>query len=188
MSRSLVTISVLTGVLLVTGCEANGWRDKRNDSAGIAPDPATTPEAVVQVYGAPVYGWRGAVADHTWIVVKPPAADAYRIYQVIGWRLRRSGSVVSVDQGVPDRYWFGSAPALYLDVRGARAAELIPRIQAASDSYPYAGEYTMWPGPNSNSYIQWIALEVPALGLELPWRAWGKNWMIDNYASAVTAD
>jgi len=178
----------LSCVLLAAGCDDDGWRTKRNDSAGVAPDPTATAEAVVQVYGAPVYGWRGMVADHTWIAVKPAAADAYTIYQVIGWRLRRGGSVVSVGEGVPDRHWFGSAPALYLDVRGDQAAELIPRIRAASDSYPHAREYSMWPGPNSNSYIQWIALEVPELGLELSWRAWGKNWMIDNYPVAVTTD
>lgn len=188
MNRSLVTVSLLAGVLMIAGCDDDGWRNSRNDSAGIAPDPTTTSQAVVQVYGAPVYGWRGALADHTWIAVKPAAADAYTIYQVIGWRLRRGGSAVSVDEGIPDRYWFGSAPVLFLDVRGTRAQRLIPRIQAASDDYPYAGEYSMWPGPNSNSYVQWIALEVPDLGLELPWRAWGKNWMIDNYPPAAAAD
>ena len=33
----------------------------------------------------------------------------------------------------------------------------------------------MWPGPNSNSFTAWIALEVPELGLNLPAKAIGKS-------------
>jgi aminoglycoside phosphotransferase (APT) family kinase protein len=40
---------------------------------------------------------------------------------------------------------------LYSDVRGAAAEALIPQIDAAARSYPYAGEYSAWPGPNSNT-------------------------------------
>jgi hypothetical protein len=39
----------------------------------------------------------------------------------------------------------------------------------------------MWPGPNSNSFTAWIALEVPQLGLQLPTKAIGKQWMQDEY-------
>ena len=179
---------LLFAALILTACDSDGWRTARNDSAGIAPDPQLISEAVVQVYGAGVYGWRGAVADHTWIAVKPVDAETYTSFQVIGWRLRGGRSVVSVSQGVPDRHWYGSAPTLYQDIRGPRATELIPRIEEAAASYPYDREYTMWPGPNSNSFIQWVALEVPELELELPWRAWGKNWMIENYAGPRRLD
>ena len=174
-------ISPVFLVLLLTGCSVDGWRNARNDSAGIAPRPEDTHEAVIQVYGAAVYGWRGLVADHTWVAVKPPGADAYTNYQVIGWRLRRGRPVVDVSEGIPDRHWYGSPPTLYLDMRGDAAAELIPRIEQAAASYPYEREYTLWPGPNSNSFTQWIALEVQELELDLPWRAWGKNWMIDQH-------
>ena len=95
--------------------------------------------------------------------------------------LRRGRSVVAVEEGIPDRFWYGSEPKLLVDLRGEAAAALIPRIEAASACYPWADAYTLYPGPNSNSYIQWIALEVPELGLELPWRAIGKNWMRSNY-------
>ena len=182
----LFGLAVLT--LTMFACDGQGWRDKRNDSAGVAPGPDTTPEAVVQVYGAAVYGWRGVLADHTWVAVKPAGAGAYTVYQVIGWRLRRGQSVVSVAQGTPDRFWYGSTPTLHLDLRGDAAQDLVEPIRDAARSYPHAHEYTMWPGPNSNSFVQWIALEVPGLGLDLPWRAWGKNWMTENYPVSSSAD
>jgi hypothetical protein len=163
--------------LLLVSCARDGWRDARRDSAGLAPDPDAHEAAVVQVYTAAVYGWRGVVADHSWIAVKARGAPAYRRYEVIGWRLRRGGSVVVEHAGIPDAYWYGSEPTLRLDLRGAEAEDLIPRIEAASACYPWPDRYEAWPGPNSNSYIQWIALAVPELGLELPWRAIGKNWM-----------
>ena len=167
--------------VLLAGCgNDDGWRTARNDSSGIA-NPATTEEALVQVYGAPVYGWRGKFADHTWIAVKPSGTDSFMIYQVVGWRLRRGQSVVSISEGVPDRHWYGSEPTLYLDLRGSEATKLIQPITDAAEAYPHVDEYTLWPGPNSNSFVQWVALEVPELGLELSWRAWGKNWMKNNY-------
>lgn len=159
--------------------------DRRNDSAGIAPDPHVTEAAVLQVYGAGVYGWRGLVADHTWIATKPSGASHYTVYQVIGWLQRRGLPVVSIKAGIPDRHWWGSKPKLLLDLQGSGVDELIDRVDAAARGYPYANEYVMWPGPNSNSFIAWIALEIPELDLELSWRAIGKGWMEDNYSQAV---
>ena len=54
-----------------------------------APDPDAHPGAVIQVYGADVWGFRGNFAIHTWLAVKPENAATYDIFQVIGWRLRR---------------------------------------------------------------------------------------------------
>lgn len=148
-----------------------------------APDPADHQAAVVQVYGADVWGIRGRFAIHTWIVTKAAGADQYQKYQVIGWRQRRGQSVVSISSGNPDGDWFGAAPILLLEHRGEAAAAMIPAIHEAALAYPYADEYVMWPGPNSNSFMAWIGLEVPELGLSLPAKAIGKSWMADNYRS-----
>ena len=148
-----------------------------------APDPDEHPDAVIQVYGANVWGVRGRFAIHTWLAVKPRNASTYEIYQVIGWRLRRNGTAVSFSEGDPARSWFGSAPILLHDLRGAAADAIVDQVRDAAQSYPFAREYTMWPGPNSNSFIAWIGLEVPELGLKLPAKAIGQSWMRQNYAS-----
>ena len=146
-----------------------------------APNPATHPGPVVRVYGANVWGLRGHFAIHTWVATKARGASTYRIYQVIGWRQRRGRPVLSVSEGNPDKPWFGSPAILLHEKRGADAETIIEKITAAVDAYPFADEYKMWPGPNSNSFVAWIGLEVPELGLELPAKAIGQSWMKSAY-------
>lgn len=145
--------------------------------SAVAPNPSDFPDAVVQVYGADVWGIRGRFAIHTWIATKAPHAKTYTIYHVLGWRKLRGMSVVSIAEGVPNQKWFGSNPTLLLDKRGEDARDLIGKIDQAARQYPYPNTYTMWPGPNSNSFIAWIGLNVPSLNLVLPAKALGKNWM-----------
>lgn len=153
-----------------------------------APDPAAHPEAIIQVYGADVWGWRGRFAIHTWVATKGRDASEYTIYQVIGWRQRRGRPVLSISSGDPDRPWFGSPALLLHEVRGDAAAGLIDDIERAVERYPFANEYRMWPGPNSNSFVAWIGLEVPELELELPAKALGQGWMKSSYDELLSAE
>ena len=153
------------------------WQTASRDSAGIGPDPAATPEAVVQVYGARTFGWRGAFAVHTWIAVKPQDAESFTTYEVIGWRYWHGGNGLVRRQGPPDRRWFGSTPEIYADLRGAEAAAAIPQIEAAVAGYRFARTYQTWPGPNSNTFTASVARQVPALALDLPPTAIGKDYL-----------
>lgn len=144
---------------------------------GLAPDPGTTREAVIQVYGARAFNWRGAFAVHTWIAVKPENAPDYTVYEVIGWRVFRGQPAISISNRGADRQWFGHDPEVYVDLRGEKAARLIPRIEAAAASYPFAETYRVWPGPNSNTFTAHIGREVPELRLDLPATAVGKDYL-----------
>jgi hypothetical protein len=146
-------------------------------SAGLAPDPAETTEAVVQVYGARTMGMKGIFGVHTWIAAKRSDAASWTVYEVIGWRLRWSDSSVVIRERQPDAPWFGSPAELYADKRGAGVDELIDRIDRAARNYPYAGTYTLWPGPNSNTFVAWIARQVPELQADLPATAVGKDYI-----------
>jgi hypothetical protein len=171
--RLLVLLLVLTS----KSAAAQDWRTASQEPAGLAPDPAASPEAVVQVYGARTWGWRGTFGVHTWVAVKPALAPAYTVYEVIGWRLRWADSVVSISARAADARWYGSLPELYADKRGEEAEKLIPRIDAAARTYPYATEYHAWPGPNSNTFTAWISRAVPELGVDLPPTAIGKDYL-----------
>lgn len=184
--RTIFMTAVFVFALTLAGC-AGDWRTASREPAGIAPPADTTEEAVIQVYGAPAWGWRGWFAIHTWISMKPEGADSYTVYEVIGWRQRGGRSVVRIAEDAPDRYWYGERPELLLDCRGEKAAELIPRVDKAARSYPWAHEYTAFPGPNSNTFPAWIALQVPELGLELPFRAIGKGYVDNASEEARTA-
>ena len=46
----------------------------------------------------------------------------------------------------------------------------------AAERYPWANEYTLVPGPNSNTFPAWIGLQVPELELNMPFRAIGSGY------------
>jgi uncharacterized protein YceK len=163
-------------LLTLTGCATKDYRTASRESAGIAPSPATNHEAVLQIYGASAWGWRGWFAIHTWVTSKPANADSYTVYEVIGWRLRRGLQVVRIEKDLPDRYWYGERPRLLKDFRGESAAKLIDAVDLAAKSYPWPDTYTAFPGPNSNTFTAWIAKQVPELGLELPFSAIGSGY------------
>ena len=80
------------------------------------------------------------------------------------------------------------APAILLNEKTGSAAEtLIEKIVAAVDAYPFPDEYKMWPGPNSNSFVAWIGLQVPELELDLPAKAIGQSWMESEYQALKSA-
>src|SRR5213075_1979299 len=54
---------------------------RRRAVAGLAPDPATTPEPVVQVYGARCQGLLGLLGMHTWIAVKRRGESRFTVYE-----------------------------------------------------------------------------------------------------------
>lgn len=147
------------------------------DSAHLAPDPQTTSDAVIQVYAARAFNWRGIFASHCWISVKPKSSNAYTVYQVVGWRTYRGLPALSITQDIPDRNWYNQTPQILLDIRGEKAEMLIPKIAQAASQYPYAKPYTLWPGPNSNTFPAYIARKIPELGLALPSDAIGKDFL-----------
>lgn len=170
---------VLLALVLVTlsGCSSSDWRDASRESAGLAAHPLEVQEAVIEAYAADAFGWRGWFAVHTWLAVKPQNASEYTVYEVVGWRVDNGEPALRVYQTkTPDRYWYGARPEKLLSVTGIRAAELIPQIAAASQRYPWANEYRAIPGPNSNTFPAWIALQFPELGLRLPFSAIGSGY------------
>jgi hypothetical protein len=155
------------------------FRTADRSSAGIAPRADKTPEAVVQVYFARALNWRGIFGVHSWIATKSENASEYTIHQVIGWRVYRNLPAVVSAPGIPDGRWFGNEPSLVADLRGEAAAKAIPKIISAVASYPYPDEYTLWPGPNSNTFIAYIGRMVPELRMDLPSTAIGKDYPIN---------
>jgi hypothetical protein len=163
--------------LTLAACSGGGdWRTASRQSAGIAPDPQRTREAVLQVYGAPAWGWRGWFAIHTWIAAKGTGENSYTVYEVIGWRQRRGLPVLRIEQDLPDRYWFGERPRLLKEHRGEGVDRLIASVDRAARNYPWSATYEAFPGPNSNTFTAWVAREVPELGLDLPFAAIGSGY------------
>ena len=178
-------IAALFAVSLARGNVMADWRTASREPTGIAPDPAHHPEAIAQVYSARAYGWRGMFGVHTWIAVKRENAPRFTVYEVLGWRVYRGGEAVSVSYRSPDSRWFDSEPEIIADVRGDGVNEVIDQIEAAVKAYPHNNTYTVWPGPNSNTFTAFVARSVPALRVDLPPTAIGKDYLSDGLLAAT---
>ena len=176
---------------LAAGCVALGrlgqnWWELRRDSSGQAPDPVSTPDAVIQIYAARAVGWRGVMAVHTWVTLKPAGAPAYTRYEVMGWGVGNGAPAIRVNRAGPDNYWFGCRPELLVDRRGEGVDDLIARVQTAVERYPYPASYRTWPGPNSNTFTAYVGRAVPELRLDLPATAIGKDFIPGGLPAAMT--
>jgi hypothetical protein len=142
------------------------------------PDAASYPEARVLVMAGRTRGWKGAVAVHSWIVIKSRNDTSWHRYDVAGW-----GAPVRLNWWPPD-LWFGEQGTVVVDIKGAQAETLIPRVEAAIKGYPYAnaGDYRIWPGPNSNTFVATVLRAVPELGVMLPPTAIGRDFRPLPYA------
>ena len=174
---TLFVLPILVSAGFIVSARADHWSRARWDATGMAPAPDEHPEAVIQVYAARTWGWKGALAVHSWIAFKPEGAAAYDRYEVVGWGVDNGAPAVRRNLRPPDGRWAGNDPTLLLDLRGPEAAALIPKLQDAIARYPYARAYLTWPGPNSNTFVAWLGREVPELRLTLPPTAIGKDFL-----------
>ncbi len=190
--RRLIVVSVVVLTLLAVvsaGAVRQSmadWRTASRESAGIAPDPAQHREAIVQVYAARAYSWRGVFGVHTWIAVKPTDALEFTVYEVIGWRVFHDRPALAISNRPADGRWFDNVPTVIADIRGNGVDEVIERIDVAAKGYPYMDEYRIWPGPNSNTFTAHVARAIPELRLDLPPTAIGKDYLPGNNLLAKT--
>ncbi|WP_280550433.1 DUF3750 domain-containing protein [Halomonas sp. 11-S5] len=158
------------------------WSTADRASSGLAPPPGEASAAVVQLYAARAWGWRGAFGVHTWIATRQAGAEAWRMHHVLSWR---RPALESRSTTTPDRAWYGSQPVLLADYRGEAAARLIPEIEVAVAAYPAPSTYRAWPGPNSNTFTAWMVREVAGLEATLPVTAVGKDYLLDGVLAAA---
>jgi hypothetical protein len=167
----------------LTGSEVD-WQSADRSSAGLLPQPTQHRPAVVRVFAARTVRWRGIFAVHSWIVIKEADASRYTRYDYTAW-----GTPIRVNGFEADGRWFGGAPQLVASLDGAAAAEAVPKIKAAIENYRFAayGDYQVWPGPNSNTFVATITNKVPELRAVLPPTAIGKDYPYDGAVIARTA-
>jgi hypothetical protein len=148
-------------------------------SVGMLATADADKEARLLVFTGRAGRWKGIFAVHSWIVFKPENATNWSRYDVVGW-----GSPVRSNGWAPDGRWYGDTPRVLIDLNGAAAQALIPKVQAAIEAYRYNnyGDYRMWPGPNSNTFVATVLRAVPELATALPPHAVGKDFREGLYA------
>ncbi len=180
--RTLTVITILALFLLPIAARAalyayeggpRSWRDADWSSVGSLPPAEAFPDARVLVLCGRTGGWKGVFSVHSWIVLKPEHGQSWQRYDVVGW-----GEPLRVNFRDPDGRWFGDRPRVIADIRGKQAATLIPKIERAIRAYPYShdGDYRIWPGPNSNTFVAAVLRAVPEMGATMPPNAVGRDF------------
>lgn len=128
-------------------------------------------ETVVDLWSARIPGL-GRFAEHHWLVVSNEAGtDRWEVWQAphqceTSWahlhrNLMRPSSGVGNGPGHIVHRWTGND-----------AAYLSHRIEASPTAYPWNECYRVYPGPNSNTYVQWVLGPLYTLG----WRGVGRRY------------
>ena len=132
-------------------------------------------EAFVRLYVAPIPGTLG-LGVHPWFVLKKP-----------GTRETERWELFQVDGGIYGHIWkevdpleaevgFGWGEYILAELRGPAAERVISFIETQSPRYPCRDFYRFVPGPNSNTYAQWV-LENTGWEVDLPPSAVGASWV-----------
>ena len=181
--KTLLAFAVLVAVPL--GVQAaiywsedgpTSWRTADWSSIGELPFANRHKPALVRIYSARTGRWKGIFATHSWVVIKDKGARRYERYDKVGWGrpIRRNGYA-------PDARWYSNPPVIVFAADGAAAERLIPKIRAGIRSYPFTkrGDYRLWPGPNSNTFVAAVIAAVPDIRTSLPPTAIGKDYPYD---------
>lgn len=116
--------------------------------------------------------WYTRFAEHAWVDLEHDG-QWYRIE----WNQHQDEigiDRISEERARMDERW-ERAIAVHGVVTGDFARTLAKRVLACAKSFPAAADYRAWPGPNSNTFVDWLARET-GLPLHLPPNAVGKDY------------
>ena len=167
------------------GDHASSWRTADWSSSGVLPPAASVPGAVVTIMSARTGGLKGAVSEHSWVVVKEKGFDSYERWDKVGW-----GSPVRHNGYPADGRWYSNEPRVVFSANGEAAEQLIPKVRAAIATYPFAmrGGYHIFPGPNSNSFVAHVMRQVPEIDVALPPVSVGRDFPTNGRLAFVDPD
>ena len=167
------------GALYAVGNSPRSYRDADWSSTGVLPPARQYEPARVVVFTGTTGAWKGVFSVHSWIVLTRAGAREWTRYDVVGW-----GMPLRTNGWPADGRWYGNIPVAIADGSGPDADGMSPKIEAAVRDYTYsrAGDYRIWPGPNSNSFTATVLRAVPELGVALPPNAVGRDFRPGLYA------
>ena len=132
---------------------------------------------VVELRKAKIPAIAGYIADHYWFVVhsNDKASERWEVWQEadagpLSWGYVHL-NLKSYDSGV------GNGPSRVENKWREDEAKQIADILRDPASYPWCKRYLTWPGPNSNTYVNWVLLES-GVRYRLGFRAWGKTFAL----------
>jgi hypothetical protein len=128
-------------------------------------------EIRVELWAARIPGI-GGFADHHWFVVhRNDMPERWEVWQTKGAGGEHWGHLHRNLKPAFDGV--GNGPGRLLkNWVDQEAHALTERIHQAPSAYPWKERYILWPGPNSNTFVQWVLEDRCTLG----WRGCGKHY------------
>ena len=125
---------------------------------------------IVELRAAKIPSLPGIIADHYWLLVfhggednKLQKCDRWEIWQHDHCNDSCWGhlhkNLLAPYQGV------GNGPSQLIQRWiDKEAGSIIDKIESSPETYPFINKYRYWPGPNSNTFAQWIVQDKMTLG------------------------
>lgn len=117
------------------------------------------------------------LARHPWVALRDRGAwERWEVMCCPGDAPAGLGTVERSNVGPLEDYGAGGG-----DVRvhgvfdGERARAMIACVRERAPRYPHRHTYTVWPGPNSNTFVEWL-LRACSIPIDLPGPSIGKDY------------
>lgn len=182
--RTALLLATTLAATLATACRATLPSD--------LPSPHPT-DAIVAIKSAQLSAsnpfWR-SFAHHSWVDLKRPNSATWERIESGGRIGILHGDIPAEEANLDHR--FGERTVRLLGyATGDDALAVIAHIDATLPTLAprYATDYTMWPGPNSNTFVRELCADAPSLSFVFDPNALGKDYTglftIDTTASGT---
>ena len=136
----------------------------------------------VELLAARIPGIPGIIADHYWLLIlrscKVQCLDTCDRWEVWQHPCQNASCWGHLHKNLlPPYQGVGNGPSrLIRQWLDEEALSIMERIESSPNNYPFIHQYGYWPGPNSNTFAQWVVQDQMTLGS----RAIGKSFPVPN--------
>ena len=134
----------------------------------------------VELRAAKIPSLPGIIADHYWLLLFHAAEDR-QLQECDRWEVWQQAhqnescwghlhkNLLAPFEGVGN-----GTSKLIQQWTDEEAVSIIKKVESSPQNYPFINKYRYWPGPNSNTFAQWIVRDKAKLGV----RAIGRNFPV----------
>lgn len=168
--------SLLLAACLLQGCATLPSEIDRDATYVVAFKTARLPSWFAWYVGTAEHGWFDVRNEQGWRRVEILGRSTGVMTEKITDREARSDIRFSDRQAHVVRCWTGDA-----------AREMGEQILAKAQDFPHKDGYVPYPGPNSNTFVEWMSHQVDGLWLEQYGTAVGKDYPMNGWVHAGIA-
>lgn len=116
--------------------------------------------------------WVSRSAEHTWFDYKTD--QGWTRIEVISKHSGVAVHSILSSNGYSNERWTRNVHVV-AHYRGQKARAFAEQLHEIAPEYPFEDSYQAWPGPNSNTFVEWCCAEIDGLHAELYPNAVGKD-------------